>query len=76
MSRRRPSSDPCFASAPFSHKWEKGALAFDWVIKQKNLKLNLATRILLPLVGEGGPAKRGRMRGLATESAAENGHPA
>ena len=73
---RRLSSDPRFARAAFSHKWEKGALTFDWVIKQKNLKLNLATRILLPLVGERSPAKRGRMRALASESSAENGHPA
>ncbi len=62
---RGPSSDPFYARATFSHKWEKGAPMVFLFPKQKKLKLNLTARTLLPLVGEGGPAKRDRMRGAA-----------
>ena len=62
--RGRPSSDSGFTSDPFSHEWE-GAPTFFWSLTQEELKLNTVARILLPLVGEPGPARRGRTRALA-----------
>ncbi len=52
---REPSSDPCCARAAFSHKWEKGAALKDGRLNSKGVSFSHE-------VGEGGPAKRARMR--------------
>ena len=48
---------------------------FFWFLRQKKLKMNLSARILLPLVGEGGPAKRDRIRDACAETASRASMP-